>query len=171
MRELILLRHVKSSWNVPDSDDHERDLAPRGLKAAGRIGRFMRKNEMLPDIVLCSTAKRAQRTLDLVSEEWKAAIEAQHLKGLYLASPGQILAIVQRQADSINRLLVVGHNPGIASLAAQLYGSGDQAAADAIAVKYPTGGLAHFRCHDASSWPEVVLGRGELIRFVQPRQL
>lgn len=170
MRELLLLRHAKSTWDEAGLDDHARDLAPRGVKAATRIGRFLRKSELLPDLVLCSTAVRAARTHKLVAAEWPDEVETQHLQGLYLASPSQILAIVQRQAETVGRLLVIGHNPGLQSLASQLFAEGDEAGAAAINEKYPTGGLAHYR-FEAGSWSEVALGTGELVQFVQPRSL
>ena len=59
MLELLLLRHAKSRWDEPGVADHGRDLAPRGLKAAGRMGALLRERGLVPDLVLCSTARRA----------------------------------------------------------------------------------------------------------------
>src|SRR5258708_30988934 len=66
MKTLLLLRHAKSSWDNPGGRDFDRPLAPRGRRTAPLIGGHLRDRQLLPDLVLCSTARRARQTHDLV---------------------------------------------------------------------------------------------------------
>src|SRR5438105_1351672 len=66
-RALYLLRHAKSSWDDPDLDDHDRPLAKRGVRAAGAIARHIWREGIQPALVLCSSARRARQTLDLIA--------------------------------------------------------------------------------------------------------
>ena len=75
MRELLLLRHAKSSWDQPGMADHERDLDPRGLAAARRMGALLRERNLIPDLVLCSTARRTVHTWQLASAQLAAVAD------------------------------------------------------------------------------------------------
>ena len=66
MRRLYLLRHAKSAWDDPALRDRDRPLAPRGRKAAKRVARWANKHGVRPQLVVCSSAVRAQQTLQLV---------------------------------------------------------------------------------------------------------
>ena len=73
MRRLLLLRHAKSSWSEPGASDHDRPLNRRGQEAAPRIGAYLARHRLIPDRVLCSTARRARETWELVATEASAA--------------------------------------------------------------------------------------------------
>lgn len=112
MDTLILLRHGKSAY--PDKvRDHDRPLAPRGIRQAGLAGKAIRRYGYEVDLVLCSTAERARATLE------QAAVEApvELVKDLYGASGVEILAIVERHGGDARTVLVVGHDPGLAEAA------------------------------------------------------
>ena len=63
-RRLYLLRHAKSSWKDEGLADHDRPLARRGRRAAKAIARHLREQGVEPELVLCSTARRARETLE-----------------------------------------------------------------------------------------------------------
>lgn len=170
MLDLLLLRHAKSSWDEPGLADHDRELAPRGRKAAPRMGKLLAKQRLVPDLVLCSTAVRTRQTLELVVAELPAAPPVTFLKSLYLAAPGRLLEIVRRQEPACRRLLVVGHNPGMHSFAQRLVGKGPAEARERLAEKLPTAVLAQIR-FDAESWAAVEPGAGELVGFWRPKEL
>ena len=87
MKHLTLIRHAKSDWECPDLDDHDRPLNKRGLEAAPRMGNYLRKKGVRPDILLSSTATRAITTAGLIVDELQFNREIiQPLKELYLAS-------------------------------------------------------------------------------------
>jgi len=169
MRELLLLRHAKSRWDEPETADHGRGLAPRGIAAARRMGGLIARQGWLPDRILCSTARRARETLDLAREAWPEtpAIATSDLATLYLAAPHRILDIARRQPDAAERLLIVGHNPGLQSFVSRLAGHGDKAKRAAIETKFPTAALALITL-DLASWRDLGWGIGTLADYRTP---
>jgi len=121
MRTLFILRHSKSGHDQPVSD-RERTLSPRGRKDARRMGELARARNLLPDRVLCSTATRARETHECFALGADLSVPVDFLDGLYLAGPAEILREVRAHAKSSERVMVVGHNPGLEGLVAQLTG-------------------------------------------------
>ncbi|MDJ0942956.1 MAG: histidine phosphatase family protein [Kiloniellales bacterium] len=170
MPTLMLLRHAKSDWSDPALADFDRPLNKRGRRAAPLIGRHLRKQGLIPDLVLCSSALRARQTWELVSAELKAEVPIKFLRSLYLAPPSRLLATVQRQPKKVERLMMVGHNPGMENLAAHLAGGGDAKLRARMREKFPTATLAVLG-FAAEAWAGVAAGGGELQRFVVARDL
>jgi phosphohistidine phosphatase len=169
MRTLWLLRHAKSSWGQAGLADHERPLNARGRDAAARIGRHLALRGVCPDLVLCSSALRARQTLERVIGALDAEPEIRVESDLYLAGEGALLQRLGELPDGASSVLLVGHNPGIAELAAQLAVRGDADGLAALRTKYPTGALAELR-PDAQRWSDLARGC-ELVAFVTPKQL
>lgn len=121
-RELLLLRHAKSDWGEAGLADHERPLNPRGLRDAPRMGAWLRKQGWLPDELLSSPARRARQTLGLLAAEFDGpAIAPRQDPRIYDATLSDLLAAL---ADCRGqRVLLVGHNPGLEELAGHLLGS------------------------------------------------
>jgi phosphohistidine phosphatase len=175
LKRLMLLRHAKSAWDEPDLPDAERPLAKRGLKSAPLVGRLMLAEHLIPDLVLCSTARRARQTWELISAAWPHQPRQQQLSGLYMATPRQILAILRDYGGDADAVLVIGHNPGIGDLAAWLVNQGDATDIRRMREKFATAALAvidlplegwhDFRDTSVSTW------NGHLTRFVVPHDL
>ena len=169
MKALLLLRHAKSDWGDPSLSDFDRPLAKRGRKAAPRMGRIMAEAGWQPDLVFCSAACRAHQTWKRVAKEIDDTAELRLLRGLYLASPVQILRQVRRAPDGTACLLVIGHNPGLERLALRLAGAGSSAEPLArLAAKFPTAALARFEV-DLDGWRELDFGSAKLTHFHCPR--
>ncbi len=119
MPTLLLFRHAKSAWGDPGLSDHDRPLAPRGLRDAPRMGRWLAREGLVPDRTVSSTAVRARRTARLALEAAGAPPESLTVDGrLYGATPWGILAVASEAArrSGCRRLMVVGHNPGLEDL-------------------------------------------------------
>lgn len=174
MRTLLLLRHAKSSWDRPDLDDMERPLNARGQRAAPLMGRYISGRGLVPDLVLCSTAIRARQTLELVTAEWETIdgdeVNVSMRSSLYLASVGELLAMVKRADDDAKSIMIVGHNPGLAIFAGLLADRGDSKGLRAIATKFPTAALAVVDL-DIGGWKDIAPGGGVLRFFVRPKDL
>lgn len=170
MLELLLLRHAKSRWDEPGAGDHERDLAPRGVKAAERMGRLLVEMGIVPDRAICSTALRAARTWELAAAATGMSLPTLFDDRLYLAAPERMLAVAGERGGDARRLLLVGHDPGIHRLAARLAVAGDEAELAALAAKFPTGALAHLEL-PVAAWSELADQRGRLLGFWTPRRL
>ena len=169
MRTLTLFRHAKSSWSDLTLGDFSRSLAPRGRKAAPRMGRFLAENDLIPDLVCCSTAVRALETLDLALAEWDPPPAVHHMERLYHAPAETLLEVVRETEDDTKSLMLVGHNPGMHMLAQMLTASGDQTALDHLAMKFPTAAIAVFKL--SSPWRNTRFGTGELHTFQTPKRL
>jgi phosphohistidine phosphatase len=163
MKLLHLLRHAKSSWDDPSLADHERPLAPRGLKASRLIADHVRTAGIAPELVLCSTALRARQTLAALVPVLDGNVEIRLEDALYGAERHEVLARVREVDDAVSSLLVIGHNPTLHDLA--LFLSGD---ADSL-ERFPTGALASLAF--SSSWAALDEGGAGLEGFVVPRKL
>lgn len=121
MTDIYILRHCKSDWGGNLQRDKDRPLSARGLRDAGRIGRWMCENEYLPANILCSTAVRARQTTQLVCEQLNIDNDSIHLfPELYLASCGTLLSTINTHRDESGSIMMVGHNPGMDELVSYL---------------------------------------------------
>jgi phosphohistidine phosphatase len=170
MKTLTLFRHAKSSWTDPSLDDFDRPLAPRGIRAATTMGAYMKTERSVPEFVLCSTARRAKETWDLLSAEWPDAVAVAFDEALYLTTPAGILRRLETVSDSVGRVMVIGHNPGLHQLAVRLTFGGDDDAIARLGSHFPTAALAMIDL-DGGAWREVEPTSGRLVRFVVPRDL
>ena len=171
MRTLLLLRHAKSSWDDPSLDDFDRPLAPRGQGAAPRMAAYLKKKNLLPEFVLCSSACRAVQTWSLVSDALGGNPEVKFLRSLYLAPPSRLIDIIRRVPGSATCVMLIAHNPGMEHLAAVLAGpDSKKKALEKLYTKYPTAALAQLE-FDTDNWKDIERGAGRLKRLVWPRDL
>ena len=170
MKTLLLVRHAKAVERDDFVADHDRPLAPKGERDAALMGAFMREHRVIPDHVLCSTSARTQRTWQLLAKELGAQPPVSMLRELYNAATGGLFETIRRTGGAADRLLVVGHDPGIHALAVALSGSGDDEDLEALRAKFPTGSLAVIRL-DAESWADLAPAGGTLQSFVRPKDL
>lgn len=170
MKTLSLLRHAKSAWDDPGRSDFDRPLNARGRRAARTIGRELRAQGLGFDAVVASPAARVVETLDDVGEGYGSQIRPVYDERVYLASPATLLELVRAADDAVDRLLVVGHNPGLERLAMLLTRDDGNGLRAEMAEKYPTGTLAEIR-FEAKSWRDIAAGTGRLARFIRPRDI
>ena len=170
MKTIFLLRHAKSSWDDNSLADHDRPLSQRGRGAAPRIGAYMRGAGCQPDLVLCSTAKRTRQTLQAVLSELGVEPAVEFDEELYLAAPGEMLDLVRSVPDTVEAVLLVGHNPGTGMLAADLSGFGLAESLNLMRAKFPTTALAIIELN-VDRWKDTVSGCGTLREFIRPRDL
>jgi len=170
---LLLLRHAKSDWSK-DADDHDRPLSDRGRRAAPEMARYMRRNDYLPETVLCSTARRTRETLELLLGVWKKKPTVHYERGVYLAEWPTLLAHLKKAPGDASPLLFVGHNPGMEQLAIALSRQpeepGERARQKQLTQKFPTAALAVLD-FEIASWKGLKPGLGRLIEFTRPKDL
>jgi phosphohistidine phosphatase len=174
MRRLMLLRHAKTENDSPSGRDQDRRLDERGRRDAAEIGSWIGGHPPAPDSVMVSPAIRAHQTWEIAWQAMKHLVpqpQVELLPDLYGADPAQLLlAIRMASATDPQRLMVVGHNPGMHELALALAGSGDVAGRKALADNLPTSGLAVFD-FAVDDWNDVSFRRGKLVLFVSPKLL
>jgi phosphohistidine phosphatase len=162
MKTLILLRHGKSDWSSDSGKDHDRPLAPRGRHAARTVGRFLAAAGQTPDGVVTSTAVRARTTAELAVDAGGWGCEVEATRELYDTTPAAVLAVLRRQPDRFESLLLAGHQPTWSGLAGALVGGGD--------VRMVTGAMVRIDLA-VESWAEVDFNRGTLVWLLPPKLL
>lgn len=162
-KHLALLRHAKSSWSDSDLDDHDRPLAPRGRHAATRVGLYLRREGIAPDLVLCSSARRARQTLELLdlATHTEVLVEAD----LYGATAAVLVARLRRVSETAQSVLLIGHNPGIQDAAITLSTNPED-----LSGKFPTAALADLLLPN-TAWKDLSAGIARVHAFVTPRNL
>jgi phosphohistidine phosphatase len=171
-RALWILRHAKSRRRPPvGGDDHERVLEERGRRDADALGarlgdggdRLGLPEDLVPQLVLCSTAARAVETTERVLAQMSTPPVVTYLRSLYEATPEEVLEHVSMTDDVVRSLMIVGHNPTIETLAAAMPAS----PAPALAGGLATGALAVFTL-PVRRWEEVAPRTAGLLGVFAP---
>jgi phosphohistidine phosphatase len=162
MKELLILRHAKSSWSNPGLADIDRPLNKRGKRDAPRMGDFLREQDLVPDIILCSPAVRAKRTAKAVSYESGYQGEIQIHDDFYPGDPSTYIEVLAANPDHFDRAMVVGHNPGLEELLDTLTGE---------SARLPTSALAQISL-PIQNWAELnKFPSGNLINLWRVKEL
>lgn len=162
-KRLILIRHAKSSWDDFDQDDHARVLNKRGEQSAPAIGTWMQKMGYLPDVILCSDAERTRQTARLIMGQLDAAPTLELRSSLYHAAPDTVIDLIKKQSTST--VAVIGHNPGIGTVASLLV---DKRPKHHRFSDYPTCATCVL-AFDVAEWAQIE--RGTCRDFIVPRDL
>ena len=123
MKTLLLLRHAKSSHKDSDVDDHERPLNKRGKKDAPKMGRLLKNENLLPDLLIASTAKRCRKTAEHVIAASGYRGQTRFCGELYEAHASALVDFLAGLNGEISRVLLIGHNPGLEELLETLTGT------------------------------------------------
>ncbi|MEI9953020.1 MAG: histidine phosphatase family protein [Pseudomonadota bacterium] len=161
MRTLLILRHGKASPEEGGSDA-ERPLTQRGKREAELMGKLLRKEDLVPDRILASNARRARDTARQAAAAAHFSGAIDELEELYLAEPEAYITAVRRHAPDAERVLLVGHNPGLEALALILTGD---------PVSLPPAGLVVCSLPIASFAELAAQVRGQMARFAGPSEL
>ena len=156
MKSLTLLRHAKSERDSPDGSDFARSLNERGRNDAERMGQEIRRIGLRYDLIVASPAQRVVETLEGVG-----GLPPLFDRRIYEASTGDLLRIVEEADDEVQRLMLVGHNPGFGMLAGRL--------ANGV-VDFPTGALVEIELA-IDHWRDAGEASGLLVRFIRPKEL
>lgn len=161
-----MLRHAKSAWpeGVPD---HERPLAGRGRRDALAAGRLLHETGHVPDLVVCSTARRTRETWDLVAAQLSASPEVVFEQRVYGASVPALIGVLRDVPERQRTVLLIGHHPGVQELVLSLAGDGDAEAFRRARVKFPTSAVAVLEL--PGPWARLAPGAAELTDFAVPR--
>jgi phosphohistidine phosphatase len=166
----MLLRHAKSDWTSPGTKDQDRPLSLRGRDAAPRMGSYMARHGLVPDLIVASPAARVTETLSLLLPAFTQQPKTTSDARVYESDAEALLKVIKETARHVHNLLLVGHNPGLAELASRLMASGDVDTRQRLIEKFPTAALAviDFPLDD---WSKIHPKSGRLDRFVVPKAL
>jgi phosphohistidine phosphatase len=169
VRTLYVLRHAKSDWGDASLRDFDRPLNGRGRKSAKAMGRELRDRGLTPNLVLLSPSARTTETLARVEEGFGASFEKVEERSIYLAETEELVALIRNAPAKSDRLMIVGHNPGMHELVL-LLANGPRDLREEAAAKFPTGAMAEIS-FDVGYWSDVTPGSGFIRSFLKPREL
>ena len=164
VRPVWVMRHAKAGTHV--DDDHARPLVGRGRRQATAVGRYLDAGPVpgvgAPCTVLCSSARRARQTAELVTAELSGGAELLIESALYDADPDDVVDRLRLLDDDVAGVLVVGHNPTMHELAALLVSPDRDGERARVEERFPTAALACVGV-DLVSWPALAMGEGRLL--------
>lgn len=169
MKTIYLLRHAKSSWKQGGLADLDRPLAKRGRRAAKLMADHLLSAGIEPAQILCSPSVRTRETLAAIEKRLAATLAVRIEKALYLADAPALLRRIRRLSDSLPTVMLIGHNPGLETLALMLLPGSDRLAGG-LAEKFPTGALCVLVCA-VDRWRDVGPATATLDAFVRPGDL
>ncbi|HOC22859.1 MAG TPA: histidine phosphatase family protein [Anaerolineaceae bacterium] len=158
-KTLLLMRHGKSSWKDKKIPDYERPLKKRGKAASAEIGKILRENELIPQAILSSPALRASETAEIVAKESGFPGKITFIDSFYMAEPDVYINYLKGLDDSLERVMIISHNPGLEAFMQLL---------DGRLEALPTGSMAYL-CLNINHWSDLSLETdAELIGFWDP---
>ncbi len=163
MKELILVRHAKSSWKEPALRDHERPLNKRGKRDAPEMGERLARRGCRPDLLISSSAVRALKTArSFAVKLGNPPEDIQIEERIYHASVGELLEAIRGVEASVETLMLFGHNPGLTDLA-NLLGPRE-------ILNLPTCAVLHLR-FDFDAWSGLAEVSGEEMAYDFPKKI
>lgn len=166
MVRITLFRHAKAETPTTARSDFERALVTRGRRNADRMGRFIARHDLLPDLVIVSPAVRTRETYEVAAAHWPE-IPVIYRDTIYEASATSILTVIRSLGAVMERVMVIGHNPGLAVLLSQLV---ETPPPDADLFYFPTSCVADIG-FDAETIDEISAESGRLMSLVRVRDL
>lgn len=163
LRNLVLVRHTKSSWAQLGLADIDRPLKKDRESDASKMGAFLHQQGFKPDLVYCSPALRTRQTASLLCPE--LGFNAKHIQfdiRIYESTPEEILEVIRETDSAIQNLLVIGHNPSLTMLAHDL--------SDKPIEHLPTTGTVWITLQQ-SDWQLSLHTKGKLKLFARPKEL
>ena len=165
VRRLLIMRHAKSAWNTNAKTDFDRPLAKRGRRDAPRMGGRLRKQDLTPDHVVSSPAKRARQTAVEVCKELGIKKKRIRWHGpIYAGTGRELVSAVSKAPEKARKILLVGHNPGVDELLAYLCGR--KANTPKYGRPLPTAAIAHVEV--PGNWKNLRAGKARLVSIERP---
>ena len=162
MKNLLLMRHGKSSWKDESLKDHERPLKKRGVKDSKLIAKQIKKSDLIPDLILASTAQRAKETVEIIIDTIGYKNKLVYSDKLYMGEPQDFIKVLNKQAQDHDTIMIVAHNPGLEAYLQII---------DGEIEALPTAALGYLTLV-IDDWKDITLDTmGELIGFWTPKEL
>ncbi|UCC86963.1 MAG: histidine phosphatase family protein [Anaerolineales bacterium] len=170
MKTILILRHAKSDWSHLNRADFDRPLAKRGLKDAPRMGEVLALFECVPDTILSSPAVRAKQTAESVAKACGYRKSISWQDSFYGGNSEDLIMALQRLPDTIERPMLVGHNPTLEETVARLLDRCRESRGwnEELGIRIPTAGLVCLDV-DIIDWAELEAGDAVLRWFLIPK--
>lgn len=163
MKEILILRHGKSDWDVSVLNDYDRPLNKKGRKASKLMGKKILEFNLMPDIILSSSAVRAEKTTKIITKNCLFVDEPQYFEGFYSEDEDFIISTIKQLDNDADRVMIIGHNPILSNLILKLTSYEMD-----MKIKFPTSGLAQITCN-IDKWSDLKEGVNELGLLLYPK--
>ncbi len=162
MKSIILFRHGKSNWTADYVSDHDRPIAQRGILAAKKMGLHLSKNNLVPDKVVSSTARRAKETAKIAIKEgsWDRTLNFD--ESIYGGDVDDLVRIARSQNEQHLTLCLIGHEPTFSTFIA--YSTNSEY------IHFPTASMAKID-FKVNKWAEIKIGNGKLDWLLKPKKI
>lgn len=171
MKLLGLFRHAKSDWHDARARDFDRPLNKRGTRGAKVMGRHILEHGVAWQRALASPAVRSAQTIELAEAATGATIPIEWDRRIYLASSATLADVLREQPDRTDKLMMVGHNPGLEDLIFDLVpDDGSSPLRETVEIKFPTAAFAVLEL-DIENWADLEDGCARLVHLMRPRDL
>jgi len=158
MKKLMLVRHAKSGWDIPDLPDFERPLNQRGEETAPEMAQRLLQKGIVPQYLVSSPAERAKATANIFAETFNLA-EPEYNQVIYEANTQTLLSVVNKLPDEYDFIALFGHNPGVSDLLRYLTDKAYDMPTCAVVV-------IHF---NGVSWQHISGGMGTIEYYDYPK--
>ena len=171
MKMLGLFRHAKSDWNDARLRDFDRPLNKRGRRGAALMGAHIRDYRPNWGRIIASPAVRVTQTIEIAAEFAGSSPPINWDRRIYLASSVNLIELLREQANELDAIIMVGHNPGLEDLIFDLVpDDGSSPLRDLVEEKFPTAAFAVIEL-PVDHWAEVHEGEARLVHLMRPRDL
>jgi len=160
MKNLYLIRHAKSDWSDESKSDFDRALNRRGERAILTMANALKEKNVMPDLILSSSAKRARLTTKGLAKEIGYSGNIKYIDALYMAEPETIHRLIKDVDDIVDTLFIVGHNPETTELSNMM--SND------YIDNIPTLGIVALEL-SINHWKKFKMGKGKIEFFIYPK--
>ncbi len=167
-KTIIILRHGQAKNAGISEHDHNRALTAKGREEAMEVGETMADNGFIPDYVLCSTATRTRETLAELQNSFPEPLSVTYSQKIYNASEIDLINQVATIPENTNKLLLIGHNPGLYQLALALAKGGDKQMHNELQMQFPTCALVVINFE--GEWQNIAHAHSKLTLFATPQK-
>lgn len=169
-KTLYLIRHAQAAATPAGGQDFDKPLSPVGRNECLRLADYVKNNNITPDQLLCSAAKRTTETCHYLFPQHET-MHIDYLKELYYTTPSQLLKHIHRTDESIKTLAIISHNPTLHQLSIDLAGAGNRDIYHTLIQHFPPGSFVTLTFENSNSWHDIAQNTATLLDFTTPQQL
>ncbi len=172
-KRLTLIRHAKSRWDDLELSDFDRTLAPRGIKAAPKMAKYLMEENLSPDLIFCSPARRTKETLSRMKTVIPISSDVVFDRSIYSAGMGEgIMNLLMTQNPDEDHVWVIGHNPAMQELSLTLprWESSQEAVRNKLLRKFSTAAMCSME-FNVQNWQQIGFSKAILSHFMTPKML
>ncbi len=164
MKKLFLLRHGKAGVGA---NDKSRPLAPRGRQDIFWLGQYLKKTQMLPDYIFCSSAIRTKESFNQLQTGADASLPVTFRGDLYLAAAEDMTRLIQKFDQKISTAMIIAHNPGLAQI---FHNLSQNPSNEHRGLPFATGTLAIIG-FDIDDWSKLRNDSGRVLQVIMPPEI